>query len=187
MNWVSKITTFGRVITFGCAVMTFWFVGCNKKCQAPPSNPFTTFTGTDWRLIDTTKPGMANQVDKFNTVILSFTTNFEGGLKTLVNNNESESAVCSLKYNVQSSGGSGRLTIQYRDPSTGQNAQGQPGSSGTSGNGQTTAGTCPEPPNPIDYTYNLSNSLTLTEVNTGYTYNYVPFQGIVNPDDNCTF
>jgi hypothetical protein len=156
-----------------CLCLAIALVGCNKKCQVPPSQPFTTLTATDWRLIETNAPKLTNKVDNFNTEILSFKTNFEGDLKSLSTNNES-APIDVFTYKVPSSGML-RITFSQAPPTA---QQGQ-GATGTTGTGTSQA--------PIDYNYELSNSLTMTEVATGYTYHYVPFTGIVNPDDNCTF
>lgn len=38
-----------------------------------------------------------------------------------------------------------------------------------------------------EYSYTLSNELHLTETKTGYYYRFVPFLGIVHPDQVCQF
>lgn len=128
-------------------------------------------------MVNSTNPGLRGKLDAFNTQILSFRTNFVGDLKNLANNNETTQAVYTFTFNVKSEGRTGLLRLQF--------SQVDPNAKDGSGGSQSSGSTDPDPP--IDYSYDLSNTLTLTELKTGYSYDYVPYKGIVDPDDNCTF
>lgn len=145
-----------------------WFLtqslGCGAKCQQPPSQPYTTITATDWRLVTTNNPQpQYKNISNTSTIILTFRANFQGEVDSLQDNNRQPAL--GLTYSVQNSNSSsGQVKVSYfplSDPSQ--------------GNGSTT------------YNYTLNTELDLVETGTGYTYRFVPFQGIVLPDQVCSF
>ncbi len=148
-------------------------VGCQKKCQQP-SEPAKTITEKPWRLVETTNPGVKNN-DRFTFIILQFERDFSGAVKRVVNNREFDKPVRVLKYNLATDNGrSGNIIIEFKNPPA-------------EGEGETPATGADEGTEVSEYEYSLGRDLTMTELKTGYTYYYVPYEGIIDPDENCTF
>ena len=158
-----------------CIGITSVFVACNKRCQSPPEKAFNSITATDWRLITTNNPRIKN-LTKFTFLVMSFKPNFTGDVKKVENNNQFDTPVLTFVYKIESSGRSGNLNITYSSVS----AQPDPSSPGaTPGDSQSSP--------PVSYEYELGRGLVLVETKTGYEYEYVPFTGIVDPDNTCTY
>lgn len=161
-------------------LMTFLGLGlvlllpaCQKACQ-PPGEVATTISNNPWRLIKTTNPEFKNN-NRFTFIIMEFAKDFSGSVKKVVNNREFETPVSLLKYNVETdSGRSGTLRVAFSEVAGG----------GEGGSGEASAGEVTEI---TDYTYKVGRNFYLQEVKTGYTYEFVPYIGIVDPDSNCTF
>ncbi len=153
----------------------FWGVSCGRKCQQSDPTPLKTITGTEWRLIRTSNPQMSEEVNNYTFIIMQFRTDFEGSVFRVINNKRYDNPVFVFDYNVESRGRNGYLRVEY--------------STVPSGDPNTDAATTSPSTEkfPGDYEYVLSSKLTLTETNTGYTYEFVHFLGIVDPDNNCTF
>jgi len=145
---------------------------CQKKCQPPSPERPTSITQTPWRLVSTNDPSLKSN-NKYTFYVIAFAQDFSGDMKKVVNNREFETPVKTLKYNLETdSGRDGLLRIAYFDVSA------QEGEEATSSG---------EPTQTTDYTYSLSNNLTLQASRSGYSYEFVPYAGIVDPDNNCTF
>lgn len=155
-----------------CWVTLALVSACDKKCQAPPTEIPKTITANPWRLTKTTNPSLKNN-NRYTFIIMEYAPDFSGQVRKVVNNREFEQPFRSFKYNVASSSGkNGTLRIAYFEPLL-EGEEGQENSA--------------EPTEITDYRYTLGRTLNLTEVKTGYTYEFVPFVGIVDPDSNCTF
>lgn len=139
--------------------------GCQQLCQQPTATPYQNLDATTWRLVSTSDPSPAYQSLSKNTfLIMSFTIDFKGSVNKVVNNDQFDNPILTFEYNVDPS--NNILVIQYT--TTDQGAQS--GDAGT-----------------VQYNYTLSSELDLTDSTHGYTYRYIPFQGVVQPDSNCTF
>lgn len=163
------------VLMRGVFALTLGFVfpACQRQCQ-PPGEVFTTISATPWRLVSTNNPDFKNN-NRFTFIIMEFGKDFSGSVKKVVNNREFETPVSLVKYNVETeSGRSGTLRIAYSEVAGGGEDLG----------GEATAGEVTEI---TDYTYQVGRKLNLTEVKAGYTYEFVPYVGIVDPDSNCSF
>lgn len=164
-------------------ISIFWgcvFLGgttaCDKKCQAPPEKPLTTFIGLEWRLVSTTDPGATKNLSRFTFLILIFKLEFEGEIYKVENNKRFDSPVGFFKFNVQSEGRSGSLfTVDIAPPPP------------DDGSGANTSTTTSQSKTVKRYEYEWGNRLNITESKTGYEYEYVPFTGIIDPDSTCTF
>ena len=153
-----------------------FLVACSRRCQPPPQQPAQNLSGNPWRLVKTNNPRIQN-LTRFTFLIMNFRSDFEGDVQKVVFNKQYDTPILTFKYNVSTSGKSGQLRVAYSALATdGQGAEGEQQTQ-TSGGEEV-----------IDYTYSIQGgNLVLTERNTGFTYQYVPFVGIVEPDSNCTY
>lgn len=143
--------------------------GCQRLCQAPSQEVARSITQSPWRLVRTNNPEFKNN-NKYTFIIMEFAQDFSGAVKKVVNNREFENPVSVLKYNLETqSGREGTVRIEYKD------AASQEGAAST------------KPSEVTDYRYRLDRGLSLEEVDSGYSYEFVPYQGIVDPDNSCTF
>ena len=142
---------------------------CQGPCQPPPSQPFTSFVGTPWRLIATTDPQISPQPSNYTFLIVQFNMNFTGEIYWVKNNNKFNNPVETFQYSVSSS--NNQLTIQF-------NPQGQ---------GASSTGPLPFPSGNDTYSYTLSNQFQLANTATGASYTFVQFTGGVTPGSSCTF
>ena len=162
-------------LVFGLALF-----GCQqtKKCQPPAEQQFATFTETPWRLVSTTDPNPSfRQLSLFNFFIITFRRNFTGDFKRVENNEQYETPVASFTYQLDSSNKRIRAEITQNTVS----AQPNPAPDGTPALPQT------RPASIVDYLYTLNREFTLQGTNTGFIYRFVPFVGVVNPDQECSF
>ncbi len=134
-------------------------VSCNKKCQPPPEQPLKSITETEWRLVETTNSQLKTSLSKTSFPIFAFKPNNEGEIFDVQNNNRPDTADTLFDYLVNPEDGT--LRISYRK-----------------------TGTEPSEGTAIDYRYDLGRDLELTQT-TGTYYRFVPFRGIINPDDTC--
>lgn len=150
------------------------FLGaCQKKCQQPASEKFNTISATEWRLVETTDPDFKG-LNNTTFLIFSFGKNYTGAVNKVLNNDKYDTPVFTFLYQVDPD--QNLLRIQYQevvpepDPAT----------------GSTTPPQQPPALDPVDYTYELGRELEMTNSNGRY-YRFVPFQGIVDPDNLCSF
>lgn len=156
-----------------------WVAGpaCQRKCQPPSDERPTTITANPWRLVDTNDPTLAKANTKYTFYVISFAQDFSGDMKKVVNNREFETPINTLKYNLETDNGrSGFMRVAYFE--VGAGAEGDIG-------GEVQAAS--EPSQTVDYEYTLTRELNLTASRSGYSYRFVPYVGIVDPDNNCTF
>lgn len=155
-----------------CLVLWLAMPACQKKCQPPAPERPTSITQNSWRLISTNDPSLKNN-NKYTFYVISFAQDFSGDMKKVVNNREFETPVKTLKYNLETdSGKDGLIRIAYFDVSAEEGAE------------ATASG---EPTQTTDYDYSLGKNLVLDAKKSGYSYEFVPYVGIVDPDNNCTF
>jgi hypothetical protein len=185
-NWVDKrtgyatkakmtqraITTFVEfLVTLG---LVFLATGCQMKCQQL-TEQLTSLSDKELRMAETTDPTVRDLTNT-NFITMSFFNNYTGEVHKVQNNNRFNAAALVFTYNVNPD--QKTLKIQYSTPATEDNGSGS-GSGGSSGGDPVG--------NPKVYTYTLSNQLMLTDTTSGFTYRFVPFEGIVKPDQKCTF
>ena len=165
-----------------CSVILVLLSGlhCNKKCQPPSAEVPKSITANVWRLISSTSPQTSKNLSKYTFPIMTFKTDFSGDLLRVEKNTQFEKPFSLFTYSLKTdSGREGSMTVVYFDP--------PPDSDKTEGTKK--ASDAPDPSNlkGIDYDYRLSKQLTLIERQTGYTYEFVPFVGVVDPDSTCSF
>ena len=159
------------LVVFAAGVFLAGPVGCQKKCQPPAAQRFRFLRETPWRLVETNNPSQAyRNLTRTTFQIWEFRVNFTGDVKKVENNDEFDTPILEFKWNVDTA--SRILRIRFSTVDTGEGEEGQSTSE--------VVGT-------TDYYYELSNELNLQEVRRGYTYRFVPFQGVVDPDNDCTF
>jgi hypothetical protein len=154
--------------------MAWWVIGCAKKCPIPTERQ-TSVSGTAWRLVETNDPDFAGDLNNFSFAVFTFKQDFKGDVKVVINNTQYDSPVRTFVYNIDPN--QRVIRIQYAFPS---GADAQDGSSG-SDSGSDSSGD-----NILDYYYSLGRTLELTS-SQGFSYRFVPFTGILSPDDTCTF
>ncbi len=147
---------------------------CGKRCQAPEAATFKSVVETPWRLVESNDPQVTKELDNFNFLILQFNRNNTGDVKRVVDNDQYDSPVMTLVWVPD--GTAKVMRIQYSSVSgEAFNNLDQVGAAGEGDQGT------------YDYNYKLGRQLEMTEKNRGYYYRYVPFKGIVDPDNVCTF
>src|SRR5688572_26920027 len=164
------MNTFGRtfLILFLSTLAWVTLPACQKKCQQA-GEIVESITATPWRLVESNNPEMKNN-NKYSFIVMSFTQDFGGDIKKVVNNREFQDPVRVFRYNIESDGRSGFLRIAYSEVIQGENGA-EPG----------------EVTETTDYDYKLGRDFTMTETQTGFFYRFVPYEGIVGPDNACTF
>ncbi len=135
--------------------------GCLQKCQQPELQSFRSVVDAQWRLVESTDPAVAGELDRFNFLIVTFGRNNSGTVHKVVDNDQYNDPVMTLQWVPEPS--SKLLRIKYTLTEDGSDQ-------GT-----------------FDYKYTLNGELNLREVGTGYLFRYIPFKGVVDPDSNCTF
>lgn len=133
---------------------------CQQLCQQPNQQPIQSLVDTQWRLVETTDPALAQELDRFNFKILTFRGNFQGEFQDVVFNDLVETPQATFRWNVESD-----FLLMALQPTAG----------GT------------ETQLRFDYTKPpIGRALEMVEADGSY-YRYVPFTGVVNPDSTCTF
>lgn len=157
------------------------FLGaCQKKCQQPATEKFKTITGQEWRLIETNDPDKGFKgLNNTTFLIWSFSKNYTGSITKVLNNDKYDTPVFTLKYQIDPEQQLIRMLMEPTDSGAGASTDPAAGGTDTQAQPATTA-------DPVDYTYDLGRDLTLTDAHGRY-YHFVPFQGIVDPDNTCTF
>ncbi len=153
-----------NTIIFG-GLLLVSFVGCQKKCQLPPDEPFTSLTEVKWRLAETTDPEVKN-FDNFNFFVMTFNPNFTGEVHKVEFNDMYQTPVSTFRWNLKESG---VLEIIYSSIT--------PQATSIRGVIQNT----------VTFSYRLGYTLEMTNLAYGYYYRYVDYRGIVTPDNACTF
>lgn len=158
-----------RLLNFVFILLVVITTACGtKKCQAPATEKFKHITDTPWRLVETTDPGDAFEALSNTTfLVFEFTLDYKGTVKKVENNAEYEVPVLVFKYNVDPD--NGRIRAQFTAPS-------EEGSTSTQSGGTI-----------VDYDYDLGREFEMVNSKSGYYYRYVPYNGIIAPDDKCTF
>jgi hypothetical protein len=160
-------------------VLTSFLVGCQKKCPIPKERQ-TSVSSTPWRLVYTSDPDPLFQSNldsngefKYTFLVWNFTNTFDGDIKLVQNNTQYDQAQRTFRYDIDSS--SKQMLIKFAQP-TSVDISGQPMANGGNQAGET----------PILYSYQLGRTLELVN-EQGFYYKFVPFTGILAPDDTCTF
>lgn len=165
-----RFNVFSLILSLG---MGLCLVACQKKCQQPATEKFKTITATEWRLVETTDPEVAKKLNNTNFLIYSFGKNYTGAINAVQNNDKYDTPVYTFKYQIDPDNSLIRMKFSATAPD----------SEGGDGTQQAQA----DDSEPTDYIYDLGRELELTDDNSGRYYRFVPFQGIVDPDNNCTF
>lgn len=161
MRWLST----GLAVCF--AVLA---TGCQRLCQQPAAQAFTSVTQTEWRLAASTDPDIRDKITNVTFLIWTFGTTFQGQIFTVNNNTKDDVPVKTFIYNPN--GETKTMVIQF----FGRGSVDQDGNA-TQGPSEGTT----------TFTYDLGKTLTLYDSQRGYQYDFVPFTGSVTPDATCTF
>ena len=148
-------------------------VACQKKCQ-PTGQPLTGLTGTDFRLIDTNDPQFKT-LTQTNFIIMNFDDRYKGNVYRVENNEKYDNPALTFEYNVDPT--RKEIRLQYYKPAQ----------AAASGGGQAAATPGDAVGGVKSYTYHLGTGFEMHDENSTNYYRFVPFQGIVKPDDICTF
>lgn len=141
--------------------LLFLLSGCfAKSCQQLPTQRIQSITETEWRLVFTNDPNTASRLNNYNFTILSFTDSFDMQITSVKNNQQSGTPEVIGNYNV--------LADQPVIVAELEDFQGN--SLGTT-----------------TWAFTLNRKLELTDMNTGATFIFYPFEGIVKPDFQCEF
>ncbi len=139
-------------------------LACGRLCQSgTETQSFRSLAETPWRLAQSSDPQVSRTLTNFNFLIVTFARNNTGDIKRVLDNDQYETPVQTLVWVPDVANGT--LRIQYT--SAGSTEAGDAGT--------------------FDYRYTLNRQLEMTDKATGYTYRYVPYKGIVDPDTVCTF
>lgn len=145
----------------------FNLIGC-KYCTVATERQ-ASITATPWRLVATNDPDFLG-LNKYTFAIFTFNQDFTGTIQVVQNNTRYDEPARILNYDIDSA--NHLIRIQYSFPGK--------GSSNSTDSNQDPNNT------PIEYSYKLGRSLVL-EGENGYFYNFVPFTGVLSPDDTCEF
>jgi hypothetical protein len=157
---------------------------CQKKCQAPPVEPFKTVTEQQWRLVETSDPNpQFRTLSRTNFLIMTFKRNFTGDIKRVENNDLYETPVATFKYNVDSDLHRIRMEMMIVQASLPTDK----GGGGGTEQQQSQGGQVSTQSSVIDYYYDLTREFALTGTQSGFYYRFVPFSGVVDPDSKCEF
>lgn len=149
-------------------VLALWGLmpACQKKCQQAGER-LQTIIDKEFRLVQSNDP-QVKDLTKTNFLIMVFRINFTGEVFRVENNDRYDNAVLTFKYNIDPE--RKLIRVQYYKPA-GEEAEGA-----EVGEAQGKVHT---------YKYDLTNELKLNE--GGMSYRYVPFEGVVKPDEVCEF
>ncbi|MBY0370258.1 hypothetical protein K2X33_06195 [bacterium] len=147
---------------------------CQKRCQQSATTAFKSVVDSQWRLAHTDDPQVAPNLDNFNFLIVTFNRNNTGQVNRVVDNDQYTTPVQTIVWQPNSA--QRLIRIQYSSVANSPD-------SGTA----TQSGATPGDMGTFDYQYKLGTTLTMRDVNRGYTYYYVPMMGTVDPDSTCTF
>jgi len=96
-SWIKR-HTFSWTMTLGITLM---LTGCLKKpCQDLVTEPYSTFTEVEWRLVETNDPAQAGTLSNFTFTTITFELSFEGEIKPYINNRELDENVTPFAYQV---------------------------------------------------------------------------------------
>lgn len=147
--------------------MVVWLPACQKKCQQNTER-LTTFVDKEFRLVQTNDPKISKDLTNTNFLIFSFKIDYTGAISRVEDNSRYNNPTSLIRYNVDPE--RKLIKVRYYNPPTEEGAQvGE-----QIGNEHT-------------YQYQLSTEMTLREIGTSYGYRFVPFQGVVRPDEQCSF
>lgn len=155
-----------RVLLAVCTLVLLFGAACQKKCQPAEAKAFKSLVDTPWRLVESSDPDVARELDRFNFLIVTFSRNNTGVVNRVVDNDQYDTPIMQLVWVPDPQ--ARMLRIQYSS------------STFNDGTGAGDAGT-------FDYFYALGRQLEMYESDRGYYYRYVPFKGIVDPDSSCVF
>jgi len=161
---------------FALLALAVALTGCQKKCQQN-SETLRTIIDTEFRLVQSSDPQVSNLTNT-NFVIMVFKIDYTGEMFRVENNSRFNDPVLIFRYNVDPQ--RKLIQVQYYELPTEESAAAAATAGGDPALGAPVG-------NPRVYQYNLSNELTLREQGSGFRYRYVPFTGVVKPDEICKF
>lgn len=153
---------------FALMALVVFLPACQKKCQQNTER-LTTFVDKEFRLVQTNDPQISKDLTNTNFLIFSFKIDYTGQISRVEDNSRYNNPAKLMRYNVDPE--RKLIRVQYYDP---------PAENSNSAVGDPVGGV-------HTYTYSLSNEFVLREIGSSYGYRFVPFQGVVRPDDQCTF
>lgn len=148
---------------------TLLVLGCQANCQ-PSSGPLGSLTEKEYRLVETSDPTVKNLTNT-NFVTMIFHNNYTGEVHKVQDNNRFNNPALVFSFNIDPE--QKKIKIQYTTPQ-------QEGQDGAKTGGEPVG-------NPKTYNYTLGSELKLVDATSGFSYRFVPFEGIVKPDQKCTF
>ncbi|NBX92597.1 MAG: hypothetical protein EB078_11360 [Proteobacteria bacterium] len=153
-------------------------MGCGRLCQSPEGTIPTSITSVEWALRNTADPNFRTQsfsLDNQNFVKMTLAPNYTGQVKKVVQN--SELAPTAFVYDIPATG----VLCMENIPGTSSNSQNP--------NGATLRQLCRAGLSGVHYyTYQLSTKgLTLTDRDSGYSYEFWLYKGAIAPDNMCSF
>lgn len=161
-----------KIVTASLLIFLLHLSGCAKKCQAPATEKFKTVTGQQWRLVETTDPSPDfKALSKSTFLIFQFGVDYKGSVNLVQNNTQFDTPVKTFLYNIDVQSGEMRLKYDGAPPAEGEEA--------------TQVDKTPQS-SVVEYTYDLGKELEMTDSRGNY-YRFIPFTGIVAPDDTCEF
>ncbi len=151
--------------------LSSFMIGCSKKCPTSKEK-ISSIASTPFRLVASTDPDpeIQNNLSNFTFLVFTFAQNFTGDVKLVLNNVQFDTPVKTFTYNIDPA--PKQLLIKYADTTS---------SSGGAKSGGATGGS-----DPVLYSYQLGRDLEINSEQGAY-YRFVPFTGVLNPDDTCTF
>ncbi len=154
------------MLTAGCGNLF------QKSCQ-PPSAPVRNLEDATWRLVATNNPSSRYRDYDFiyTFEIWSFTRQFEYTARLVRRNRQFNNPISTGTYDTD---GQGVMELRLTAPPSG----GEEGEEG--GGGGQSLGT-------FRFNYSLGSKLELQDLNTGYTYSFYQFTGVVSPSSACVF
>lgn len=153
---------------FSLLSLVVWLPACQKKCQQNTQR-LTTFVDQEFRLVQTNDPKISKDLTNTNFLIFSFKIDYTGAVSRVEDNSRYNNPTSLIRYNVDPA--QKLIKVIYYNP---------PEEGSTSPLGEQIG-------KEHIYQYQLGTEFLLREVGTPYGYRFVPFQGVVRPDDQCTF
>jgi hypothetical protein len=152
-------------------------IGCAKKCQPPETEKIKSVTAFPWRLVESTDP-QHKGLNNVTFLIFQFQQNMTGDIKKVTNNTQQDDPIFTFIYNISPE--QGVIRAKFAGGSTGSPDGTTPADTSTLEGSSSTNDI-------VDLRYELSRQFEMTDISRGYYYRFVPFKGIINPDEQCEF
>ncbi|MSP18920.1 MAG: hypothetical protein EXR74_05055 [Bdellovibrionales bacterium] len=167
-----KLKKINPILILVLALSSF-MMGC-KICPTSKEK-IPSIVSSPLRLVSSTDPDPLIQetLSNFTFLVFTFAQDFTGDVKLVLNNVQYDTPVKTFTFNIDP--GSKQLIIKYADPNSLE------WDKAISESGAATGGNAP-----VLYRYELGRDLVMNSEQGDY-YRFVPFTGVLNPDDTCSF